>query len=153
MHEDPELTRQAQEIDRRLRAVREVLRRPIEMEIARGGLSGPQRSVMQALVRAEGLSLKELSWQVGLAHSTVSVIVDRLERQGLVKREPYARDRRVTWIRVSEEVRAYLRDTLPRLTISPLVEALRRATPEETGAIVEGLTILHRLLAAGESEA
>ena len=42
--------------------------------------------VMQALVQSEGLSLKQLSAQVSLAHSTVSVIVDRLQARGMVVR-------------------------------------------------------------------
>jgi DNA-binding MarR family transcriptional regulator len=139
----------AQEIDQHLRAVRRTLRRPVEAEFSRGGLTAPQRSVMHVLVRMSGpggLSLKELSRQVGLAHSTVSGIVDRLEKQGLVERQKDRKDRRVSLIMASKVVRDYVRDTLPTLVYPPLVEALRSAKPGERGVILEGLRVLRRVL-------
>jgi hypothetical protein len=45
-------------------------------------------------------------------------------------------------------VRDYLRDTLPALTIHPLVEALRQAKPAERTAIIEGLETLRRITGA-----
>jgi MarR family transcriptional regulator, organic hydroperoxide resistance regulator len=146
MRDDHEVYCLAEALDRRLRAIATAVRRPVETEMARGHLTGPQRSVMQALVRADGLSLKQLSSQVGLAHSTVSGIVDRLEQRGLVQRETDAADRRVTRVLPSERVRAYLRETLPGLRLSPLLQALQRATPEERMAIAEGVAALCRLL-------
>jgi DNA-binding MarR family transcriptional regulator len=137
----------AQEIDQHLRAVRQALRQPVEAEFAKGGLTGPQRSVMHALVHSSGLSLKELSRQVGLAHSTVSGIVHRLEKQGLVKRHTDNRDRRITKIAASARVRNYVRNVLPALEIHPLEEALGRSKPAERVAILKGLRILRRLAA------
>ncbi len=141
-----ELLQEAQEIDRNLRVIREILRKPVETEFARGELTGPQRSVMQILTRSDGLSLKELSKQVGLAHSTVSGIVDRLEKRGMVARQQNETDGRFSKIAVSEEVRAFLRETLPALTIHPLLEALRRAGPAERKAILKGLRTLRRII-------
>jgi len=143
---DKGLTNMAQEIDQHLRAVRRTLRQPVEAEFSRGGLTGPQHSVMHAVVRLGGLSVKELSRQVGLAHSTVSGIVDRLERRGLVERQTDKEDRRVNLIAASKVVRDYVRDILPSLVAHPLVEALRRAKPAERRVILEGLRTLRRML-------
>jgi DNA-binding MarR family transcriptional regulator len=142
----PSLTIVAQEIDQHLRAIRRTLRQPAEAEFSKSGLTGPQRSVMQAVVLARGLSLKEASRQVGLAHSTVSGIVDRLERQGLVERHTDKKDHRVKLIVASKVVRDYVRDTLPTLVVHPLVEALKRAKPVERREILEGLRTLRRVL-------
>lgn len=144
--EDVDLTQTAEEIDLILRAVRQTLRQPLETEFARGNLTGPQRSVMQEVVRADGISLKELSRRVGLAHSTVSGIVDRLETRGMVKRRVDAADRRLTSIVPAAVVKEFLRDRLPQLTLHPLVEALGRATARERGAIVEGLRALRAVV-------
>src|SRR6204780_5779600 len=76
----------AQEVHQPPGITRQKLREPLETEFARGGLTGPQRMVMQALVQSEGLSLKQLSAQVSLAHTTVSGIVDRLQARGMVVR-------------------------------------------------------------------
>src|SRR5216683_151670 len=143
---DSELTRSAEEIDRYLRAIRQVLRQPIETEMTRSGITAPQQNVMRALVHSQGLSLKDLSRQVGLAHSTVSGIVDRLEKQGLLERKPDTRDRRFTLIAASPRVRKYVRDTLPQLSVHPLVEVLQRAKPHQRKQIIEGVRCLAELL-------
>jgi DNA-binding MarR family transcriptional regulator len=140
------LAQMAQEIDLHLKAVRQSLRKPVEAEFARGGLTGPQRSVMHVVVESDGISLKDLSQKVGLAHSTVSGIVDRLEKQGLTARTTDKNDGRISLIVASKVVRDYMRDTLPRLTIHPLVEALRRAKPAERNRILMGLRTLRRLV-------
>jgi MarR family transcriptional regulator, organic hydroperoxide resistance regulator len=93
-----------------------------------------------------GLSLKELSSRLGLAHSTVSGIVDRLERRGLLRREPDARDRWLTIDVPSETVKAYVRRAAALHHPEPLVEALRRATAEDRSKIMAGLTTLRPLL-------
>ena len=134
----------AQEIDEHLRRVRQVLRQPLDTEIARGGLTGPQRSVMQALVHANGMSLKDLSRSVGLAHSTVSGIVDRLAKKRLVTRQTDKKDRRLSRIVPSKQVRDYVRDKLPALTIHPLLEALQRTKPADRTVILDGLRALRR---------
>src|SRR5262249_43873534 len=141
-----DLTRMAEAIDRDLRAIRERIRRPLEAAVAKGNLTGPQQSVMHALVQSDGMSLKELSAHLGLAHSTVSGIVDRLQERGMVERRTSETDRRVTRIGVTREVRDFVRDTMPGLLLHPLEEALARATAAQRGAIVEGLKTLREML-------
>ena len=136
----------AHEIDLHLRTIRQLLRRPLEAEIARGGLTGPQRLVMQFVVHFQGRSLKDLSKDVGLSHSTVSGIVDRLEKRGLVERQVDPRDRRISRIVPSKRVRQYVRSTLPKIELNPIVQVLRRAKQEERRAILEGLRTLRRLM-------
>ncbi|HTS76550.1 MAG TPA: MarR family transcriptional regulator [Bryobacteraceae bacterium] len=136
----------AASIDRDLRAIRQRLREPAEAEFARGRLTGTQRGVMQALVQSGGLSLKELSRQMGLAHSTVSGVVDRLEMRGMVRRRTDAKDRRISRILPSPAVQQFLRNTLPRLELNPLVDALKRAGPRERDEIAAALERLRRLL-------
>ena len=89
----------AAEVERDLRAVRQLLRRPVEALIARGGLTGPQQAAMSIVVRSGGVSLTDLSRELGLAHSTVSGIVDRLEKRGLVERRTDGADRRLRALR------------------------------------------------------
>jgi DNA-binding MarR family transcriptional regulator len=143
---DAHLLKLAQEIDRHLNAVRQRLREPLETEFAKGGLTGPQRIVMQALVQSEGLNLKQLSASVGLAHSTVSGILDRLQARGLVTRLRSDKDRRTTLIHPSAEVKVFLREQMPALVISPLFHALQKATPLERVTVLKGLEQLRALV-------
>jgi len=136
----------AEQLHRDLQAIRAVLRRPLEAEIARGNLTGPQQSAMAALVRSGPMSLKELCAQLGLAHSTTSGIVDRLEKRGMVRREMNATDRRLTRLAVTPEVETWMKRNMPQLGVTPLLRALRRATPAERDRIVAGVKTLRALL-------
>jgi DNA-binding MarR family transcriptional regulator len=140
------LHRLAQEVDQHLGVIRQRLREPLETEFARGGLTGPQRMVMQALVQSEGLSLKQLSAQVSLAHSTVSGIVDRLQARGMVVRSRDEADGRATVIAPSTPVRDFLANRMPELAISPLTEALRGASNSEQATVLRGLRKLRALI-------
>jgi DNA-binding MarR family transcriptional regulator len=136
----------AREVDQHLGIIRQRLREPLETEFARGGLTAPQRMVMQALVQADGLSLKQLSAQVSLAHSTVSGIVDRLQARGLVLRGRDEADGRATVIAPSAEVRDFLSNRMPELAISPLTKALRGASKSEQATVLRGLRKLRALI-------
>lgn len=136
----------AQRIEAQLHGIRRRLRRQLEAEYTKGAVTGPQRLVMEALIRSGGMSLKELSETVSLAHSTVSGIVDRLEKRGMVERHTLETDRRVTQVRVSKVVLDFMRRRAPELTLHPLVDALRHASAEERRAVRTGLDTLERLL-------
>ena len=136
----------AAEVERDLRAVRQLLRRPVEALIARGGLTGPQQAAMSVVVKSGGVSLKDLSRELGLAHSTVSGIVDRLEKRGLVERRTDGADRRVTTVVASRQVQKFLRETWPALEARPLEQALEAASEAERRAILRGMRTLRGVL-------
>jgi DNA-binding MarR family transcriptional regulator len=144
--QDPSLLKLAQEIDQHLNAIRQRLREPLETTFASGGLTGPQRIVMHALVTSDGLSLKQLAARVGLAHSTVSGIVDRLESRGFAVRRQDETDRRATVIVPSEQVRNFLRYQMPELAISPLIETVRQASATDRATVLRGLRKLRTLV-------
>ncbi len=146
MAPEQEIVERARDIERELTAIRQILRKPLETEIAQGDLTGPQRSVMEALVHSGGLSVKQLSRSVGLSHSTVSGIVDRLEARGLVRRTANAADRRLSIITITRTVREYLQTGLPAPRLSPIVQALSGASPAQQTSIVDALRTLHNLL-------
>jgi DNA-binding MarR family transcriptional regulator len=68
---------------------------------ARHGLTGPQLTVVKILEALGDLSLSRLSAKIKAQNSTVTGIVDRMEREGLVVRERSASDRRVVHIRLT----------------------------------------------------
>lgn len=141
---DAGLDELAAEINGHLAAIRRRLREPIESDLARG-VTVPQRMVMETVLgSAEGLSLKDLAGQVGLAHSTVSGIVDRLAAKGLLRRETDGSDRRVTRIVASEPVRTFMKERMPELLMSPLRGALGRVSEDEQRVVMEGLRVLRR---------
>ena len=146
----PGLRPVVEQVEQHLRAIGKAVRRPLDAEFAKGNLTGPQRSLMAAVVdAADGLTLKELAAQLGLAHSTVSVMAARLIERGLLSRKEHPTDRRATLIVASQPVRDFLRKQMPKLARSPISAALRRASNAEQRLI---LTALERLRALLEAE-
>jgi DNA-binding MarR family transcriptional regulator len=137
---------QAERIDQDLAAIRRVLRRGLEIEEGRATLTVPQAAVMRMVVRQPGISLKELSLQLSLAHSTVSGIVDRLEKQGMLARKPDPADGRANCIHPTQPVADFVRGRLPELSQGPLRKALATAKAGERAAIIEAVHRLRELL-------
>jgi DNA-binding MarR family transcriptional regulator len=69
----------------------------------RYGLTGPQLAVVKMLEPVGKLSLSELSAQIRARNSTVTGIIDRMEREGLVVRRRSAEDRRVVNIELTQK--------------------------------------------------
>jgi DNA-binding MarR family transcriptional regulator len=100
------------------------------------GLTGPQLTVIKLLETFENLSLSSLSERIRAQNSTVTGIIDRMEREGLVRRERSTTDRRVVHIRLSDkgqklarqiqvEPMEIFRDALMSLTQADLRDLLR----------------------------
>jgi DNA-binding MarR family transcriptional regulator len=98
------------------------------------------------VVRSDGISLKDLSQAVSLAHSTVSGIVDRLEKRGMIERRTDETDGRISRIYPTAAVSEFVRDQIPALTRGPLESALERATEAERTEISRALERLRELL-------
>lgn len=142
----------ARQIEQRLTAIRQHLRKPLEAEFARGQLTGPQRSVMSVVVAArEPLRLREITAAVGLAQSTVSGIVERLVQNGMLVRAEDSRDARASRIAASPAVRAFLEKQMPKLKLSPLLAALRSGGRADAETILAAVTRLDELLAGKKS--
>src|SRR6185436_10691429 len=67
------------------------------------GLTGPQLTVLKLLETFQDLSLSSLSERIRAQNSTVTGIIDRMEREGLVSRERSTSDRRVVYIRLTKK--------------------------------------------------
>jgi DNA-binding MarR family transcriptional regulator len=148
---DQTLWQAAAQIARDLHAVQQFLRRPAAAELARSLLTVPQILVLRTLYDTDGLSMKELSAQVGLAHSTLSGIVQRLERRGLVERRTRPEDRRITGVFLSQRVRDRFFSHWRSAHLVPVVTALRAANEEQRAQIAAGLATLRGLLERASS--
>ncbi len=85
--------------------------RRITKELAkRADLTGPQLTVVKMLEQIGELSLSELSERIRAQNSTVTGIIDRMEREGLVTRERSKEDRRVVYIKLTDKGRELARE-------------------------------------------
>jgi DNA-binding MarR family transcriptional regulator len=85
--------------------------RRITKEFARrANLTGPQLTVVKILEAFGDLSLSELSERLRAQNSTVTGIVDRMEREELVVRTRSTEDRRVVKLRLTDKGARIARD-------------------------------------------
>jgi len=105
------------------------------------GLTGPQLTVVKLLESLGDLSLSSLSERIRAQNSTVTGIIDRMEREGLVVRERSKNDRRVVLIRLSEKGAELARE----IQVEPM-EIFRKALLALDREDVEHLLrILHKV--------
>ncbi len=78
--------------------------------VKRSGLTVPQLLVLQSISRKGSPSIGAVAQDVSLAHATVTAVVERLERAGLVTRTRSQTDRRVVEVTLSEAGQSRLAD-------------------------------------------
>lgn len=118
--------------------------RRITKELARrADLTGPQLTVLKILEGVGDLSLSDLSERIRAQNSTVTGIIDRMEREGLVVRARSTEDRRVIRIKLTERGAKIARD----IAVEPMEifrSALDSLTPAETRDLLRILTKIAR---------
>ena len=119
------------EHDEILVALRRIIRavdirsRQLERET---GLTAPQLVILQALARGGTMTLKALSSAVSLSPPTLTAILDRVERAGLVTRRRCPTDRRAVLAELTQTGHAAV-DQAPELLQSGFLRSFRRAPP------------------------
>jgi len=95
--------KQADEIIDIFKNIKKALSCKFKKSAKQFGFTPPQLSVIFHLYEIPSITLNELSDHMGLTKSTVSGIVDRLNKQGVVNREIPKDNRRIVKLSISEE--------------------------------------------------
>jgi len=115
---------------------------------SRYGLTVPQLAVLKELGTADGRSIGELTRAVHLSQATVTGILDRLQRRGLIQRRRGEADKRKVHVWLTEAGREALRRS-PPLLHENFLEAFGRLQDWEQTQI---LSALQRVVAMMEAE-
>lgn len=108
-------------------------------------LTFPQAMVLTALQEDGEMPISHLAEYTGSANSTVSGIVDRLEKLELVKRVRSDEDRRVIYVALTDKYRAALQSEQPNVN-DCFSGVLEKLTEEERAGIAAVLDKLCRVL-------
>ena len=88
------------------------LAEPLQRELAaRHGISLGDLHAVHVLARLGEIPISRYGAEVGVPRSTITNLVDRLERAGLVERLPGPTDRRVTLVRLAPAGRKAVEET------------------------------------------
>jgi DNA-binding MarR family transcriptional regulator len=98
-------------------------------------LTTPQYMVFSALWVGDGITIGELGQRVALDGSTITGILDRMEKNGYVERRPNAEDRRSALVYLTQKAR----EVGPRIIgfADELNAAIRKNIPGQDMAVFE----------------
>jgi DNA-binding MarR family transcriptional regulator len=114
----------------------------------RAGVSAAQAFVLEKLAQSPALSVNELAARTLTHQSSVSVVVQRLERRGLVTRKRAGGDGRRVEVSLTRQGRQVLR-RVPDLSQGRLITGVERLPAGERRALARALRALLRSLGVG----
>jgi DNA-binding MarR family transcriptional regulator len=98
------------------------------------GITGPQLWVLKTIFQNENLSLSDLSKRMYLHPSTITGLMDRLEKKGYVARNRDQVDRRVISVQLTPKGKSLIRKA-PNPVQGKMIYGLRNLNREELDSI------------------
>lgn len=114
-------------------------------DLNNNSVTPPQGMLLGNLIHNGKMKLSDLSEKLSLSNSTVSGIVDRLEKQNLVKRIRSDEDRRVVYVDITPECKKGVQEDF-KLMQDSIEKKIGLASDEELKEIFNGLNTLKRIL-------
>ncbi len=128
-----------------IRDINTKLTNNINREFKDTGLTLPQINVIKILAAHKKLKVSELGMEMGLTNATVSSLLDRLEKQNLIRRERSANDRRVVYVQLTEDGVTLIKNS--RETVRNYFQTLfQDCSKEEMLTIIQGLKIVQGIV-------
>lgn len=123
--------------------------RELRREAREVGVSPEQVALLVAIKYSPGIGVGELATRERVSAPAMSNHVDRLERDGLVRRTPSSADKRRIGLTLTDEGQRVLRRVRSRRT-AWLASRLGRLEPSELAAVEAAIGPLSQLLAEEE---
>lgn len=133
------------EVARLFQEVMQLFKHNMSKVLCDTGISAPQGMVLGLLSKRKKLKITELSNELCLSNSTVSGIIDRLEKQEMVIRERSIDDKRVVYVSISPNFKD-MHKNFHRQFEKNLADIMTKGNAEEIHKIFEGLDTLKKLL-------
>ena len=116
------------------------------------GLTAPQLLVLQSVARTGRAKPGEIARQVHLSGATITSIVDRLVRAGLVSRERSAEDKRSVDVVLTDAGQASV-ETAPELLQQEFLSAFDRLEHWEQSLLISSVQRIATMMDAGAIDA
>lgn len=86
----------------------------VEKNIRKMGLNPTEFSVLELLYSKGEQPIQKIGEKVLIASSSITYVVDKLEKKNYLRRKPCADDRRVTFACITEEGRTFMEKEFPK---------------------------------------
>ena len=133
------------EVARLFQEVMQLFKHSMTKLLSDAGMSAPQGMVLRLLSEKKKMKITELSNELCLSNSTVSGIVDRLEKQEMVVRERSIDDKRVVYVSILPNFKDKHK-IFHKQFQKNLADIMSKGNTEEIHKIFEGLDTLKKLL-------
>ncbi|EKQ51626.1 MULTISPECIES: MarR family transcriptional regulator [unclassified Clostridium] len=142
------IQKQADEIIEIFRCIRKSISCKYERVAKESGFTAPQLGVIFHLYMMPSITLNELSDHMSLTKSTVSGIVDRLAKQGVVVREIPEDNRRIVKLSISEEFKKNndIHAIKKKFIGEFISDSIKNMDAEEVEKMIYGLRLFSSLL-------
>ncbi len=116
------------------------------------GITGPQLWALKTISQNESLSLRDLSQRMYLHPSTMTGVVDRLEKKGYVTRKRDQVDRRVIYVQLTAEGRKLVKKA-PNPAQGKMIYGLKNLTKRDLNLIYDSVQKLVEIMEAQDIKA
>jgi len=130
------------EIERELRYLCTTVKQKGREILTDFSITPPQFEALQYLINNEPITIGELSNKMFLACSTITDLVDRMEKNQLVKRVRDDKDRRVVRLQVLEKGHELINEVL-HARRNYLADVLSDVGEKQRGFILDGITTVY----------
>lgn len=130
------------EIEKELRYLCTIVKQKGREMLVEFEITPPQFQALLYLVKEEDLTIGELSKRMYLACSTITDLVDRMEKNKMVKRIRDEKDRRVVRVSVLEKGHTIIQKVLTARR-EYLRNILKDLSEEQKGFILEGISMVY----------
>lgn len=128
-----------------IREINRMIQKRLRTTFQESGLTPPQLMILHYLFRHDSCRVNDISDHLRLAASTVSSILDRLERNGFVFRERNKTDKRMVDITLTPKANN-IKTTLKTDLTNSMNEMTNEATADEVSRIHDGLKLMKDVL-------
>ena len=129
-----------------------LMRMNYDRRVKRLGLTRSQWWVITNLYRNDGLTQSELAETLDIERASLGRLLDRLEANGWVRREPCRKDRRAKRVRLANELGPVMRE-MRAIAAGLRRDAMSGFAPEEQEAFVDVLLAIKSNLVALNGQA
>ena len=109
-----------EQADEKIRAVTVILRaaqsieEAVRKDVARYGLNTTEFAVLEALYHKGRMPIQIIGKKILIASSSITYVVDKLEKKHLICRKGCASDRRITYASLTEQGHTLMNDIFPK---------------------------------------
>lgn len=133
------------EVLKLIKRVSQGIKQEIHKQFGEMNLTAPQGMLIGTLTKNGPMKVKDLSEMMCLSNSTVSGIIDRLEKSGHVERVRSEEDRRVVMIDVTPKTRECTGERFKGMD-SLMTQIIDYSIDDEVEDIIKGLAALDRVI-------